>query len=134
MSGSWRKGMTFYDLNILLIIRRYLETHFQFVTGLPHNKLNVTVQCAVQHFSGLDATVTNLGPCINRERRQAAQGKPPLPCVEAVSPTITSYFHLADRQNIGQAGFSCALLTFWVVSCSFLSENNNEALGRWVND
>lgn len=32
--------------------------------------------------------------------------------VEAVSSTITSYFHLADRWNICQAGFSCALHIF----------------------
>lgn len=32
--------------------------------------------------------------------------------VEAVSSTIISYFHLADRQNICQADFSCALHAF----------------------
>lgn len=48
--------------------------------------------------------------------------------VEAVSPTITSYFHLADRQNICQGDFSWALHTSLVVSSSFSSEINKHTL------
>ncbi len=46
--------------------------------GLLHTKWNLTVPCAVQQFSGLNATLTNLMPCINRARQQATQGKQPL--------------------------------------------------------
>lgn len=46
--------------------------------GLSHNKWNLVVPCVVQQFSGLDATLTNLVPCINRVRQQATQGKHPL--------------------------------------------------------
>lgn len=66
-------------------------------------------------------------PCWLNSLTTANTGETAFTLVEAVSPTITSYFHLADRQNICQAGFSCALHTFLVVSCSFSSEINSQA-------
>lgn len=84
-----------------------------------NSKWNFTLLYEVHQYSGLDATLTNIVPCINRE---ATQGKQPLLWVEAVSSTMPPYFHLADRQNICQGGCSSALHSFVVVSCSFTSE------------
>lgn len=81
---------------------------------LQRGKWNLAQLYEVHQCSGLNATLTNIVPRINSE---ATQGKQPLVWVEAVSSSVTSYFHLADRQNICQGGCSSALYSF--VFCFF---------------
>lgn len=77
---------------------------------LQIGKWNLTQLYEVHQCSGLNATLTNIVPRVNSE---ATQGKQPLVWVEAVSSSVTSYFHLADRQNICQGGCSSALYSFF---------------------
>lgn len=103
-------GMCVQLCNIKIIVVFLVKNETPFFVMLQIGKWNLAQLYEVHQCSGLNATLTNIVPRINSE---ATQGKQPLVWVEAVSSSVTSYFHFADRQNICQGGCSSALYSFF---------------------